>query len=543
MLRTLLAALVVWMTLAGPALAQRRVALVVGMGKYESLPRLDNPGNDARLVAETLKDLGFTLIGGSARIDLDRSGFERAVRDFGRELQNAEVGLFYYAGHGLQVSGANWLIPVSANPTRPQDLPFEMVEANLVLQQMEGSGTKLNVLILDACRNNPYGWRGLRDVVTGLAQMRAPEGTLISFATDPGNVAADGTDGNSPYTKALARQMKTVGLDIQSMFNEVGVDVMTATRGLQRPWLSSTPLKGRFYLAGAAPGQGGGLPFSSTAGSEHFFWFNIKDSTTPSDFREYLRQYPNGAYANLARNRIYETDPEFKELNEAIRRSPNDASAYSNRAWKLYFSGDYDRAIEDFSKAISLKPDDAELFRGRGVAYREKDQYDRALSDFNRAVGLDPANSVAFSGRAVVYSFLDQEDRAIADWDKVVSLKPDDAYGWAQRGSTYQQKKEYDRAIVDLDKAIGLRPDYAFALTFRGVVRVKKGQYDLAIEDLDKAISLDPDDAFSFAYRGEANRKKGDFARAIRDFDRALQLKPSSDWVKSMRADAVAGKR
>ena len=127
-----------------------------------------------------------------------------AVQNFGRQVQGADVALFYYAGHGVQVAGSNYLVPVGANPTREADVDFQMVDVNLVLRQMQGSGTRLNMVILDACRNNPFGARGLRAAEGGLAQMRAPEGTLISYATQPGNVAQDGADGNSPYTKALS---------------------------------------------------------------------------------------------------------------------------------------------------------------------------------------------------------------------------------------------------------------------------------------------------------------------------------------------------
>ena len=126
------------------------------------------------------------------------------MQNFGRQIQGADVALFYYAGHGVQVRGSNYLVPVNANPTREADVDFQMVDVNLVLRQMQGSGTRLNLVILDACRNNPFGARGLRSSDGGLAQMRAPEGTLISYATQPGNVAQDGGDGHSPYTRALA---------------------------------------------------------------------------------------------------------------------------------------------------------------------------------------------------------------------------------------------------------------------------------------------------------------------------------------------------
>jgi uncharacterized caspase-like protein len=231
-----------------PAFAEKRVALVVGNSTYENVPRLTNPGNDARLIADTLRSLGFDLIGDGAQLDLNESDFRRTVQTFGRRLQGADVGLFYYAGHGVQIRGSNYLVPVDANPTREADADFQMLDANLVLGQMEGASTKLNVVILDACRNNPLAGRALRSVASGLATMHSPEGTLISFATQPGNVAQDGSDGHSPYAKALAETIVKPGLDIFRTFNEVGLTVAAVTGGSQEPWVSHSPIKGDFYF-------------------------------------------------------------------------------------------------------------------------------------------------------------------------------------------------------------------------------------------------------------------------------------------------------
>jgi hypothetical protein len=249
----------------GTAAAQgKRVALVVGNSAYRSVTPLGNPSNDARLIARTLASLGFTLIGGGARIDLDKAGFDQAVRTFGQALPGSEVALFYYAGHGLQVDGVNYLVPVDANPTRLQDLDFQMIDANVVLHQMEGSGTRLNLVVLDACRNNPFGGRGLaRAAAGGLAQMRAPEGTLISYATQPGNVASDGSGADSPFSSALAEVMREPGLDVFRTFNEVGLAVKRATGGQQQPWVSSSPIDGDFYFAGVASAPVASVPVAS----------------------------------------------------------------------------------------------------------------------------------------------------------------------------------------------------------------------------------------------------------------------------------------
>jgi uncharacterized caspase-like protein len=144
-----------------PALAEKRVALVVGNGNYSHISPLQNPANDARLLAEALRSVGFTLIRGEAQLDLDKQSFEKVIQEFGAKLQGAEVGLFYYAGHGVQVRGVNYLVPVDANPSREADVGIQMLDAKLIVSQMEGTGTKLNIVILDACRNDPFSGRAI----------------------------------------------------------------------------------------------------------------------------------------------------------------------------------------------------------------------------------------------------------------------------------------------------------------------------------------------------------------------------------------------
>jgi Caspase domain/Domain of unknown function (DUF4189) len=284
--------------LAAPAVAEKRVALVVGNSAYQNITRLDNPSKDAVLMAATLASLGFTLIGGRAQLDLDKAALDTAVQNFGRQIQGADVALFYYAGHGVQVSGSNYLVPVNANPTREADVDFQMVDINLVLRQMQGSGTRLNMVILDACRNNPFGARGLRSSDGGLAQMRAPEGTLISYATQPGSVAQDGSDGHSPYTRALATTIKQAGLDIFQTFNQVGLAVKRETGGSQQPWVSSSPIDGTFYFV--APAAAAAPQVAAPPSQEALLantlrpdpdWVPIKDATLLRELSERLYEH------------------------------------------------------------------------------------------------------------------------------------------------------------------------------------------------------------------------------------------------------------
>jgi TPR repeat protein len=263
MRRSALLVVLMLLGLASPALAEKRVALVIGNSAYQNVAPLENPVNDAALMADTLKGLGFSLTGNGAQLNLDKRALDDAVQAFGRQVQGADVAMFYYAGHGVQIRGSNFLVPINANPTREADVDFQMVDLNLVLNQMQGSGTRLNMVILDACRNNPFGGRGLRSSEGGLAQLRAPEGTLISYATQPGNVAQDGSDGHSPYTRALAATMRRPGLDLFQTFNEVGLTVKRTTGGSQQPWVSSSPIDGDFYFSsrpGAAPSADAAQP-------------------------------------------------------------------------------------------------------------------------------------------------------------------------------------------------------------------------------------------------------------------------------------------
>jgi formylglycine-generating enzyme required for sulfatase activity len=297
--------------IAGEASAQteKRVALVVGNSNYQHVPSLENPANDARLIAETLQGLGFTLVGNGPQLDLDEAAFRRAVQDFGTALTGAQVALFYYAGHGVQVRGANYLVPVAANPVREADVDFQMLDTALVLRQMEGSGTSLNLVILDACRNNPFGGSGLRSADSGLAQMRAPEGTLISFATQPGNVALDGTGGNSPYTKALTDAIRKPGLDIFRTFNEVGLAVARATGGAQQPWVSLSPIKGDFYFAGLpAGGTRPSLPtpLQPQVDPAAQAWAVTQNTTSVAVLEEFIRQFGSTVYGGMARARLAE---------------------------------------------------------------------------------------------------------------------------------------------------------------------------------------------------------------------------------------------
>jgi len=226
---------------------ERRVALVIGNSSYKSSP-LRNPVKDARAMAEALAATGFKV---TVVEDATETAMRRAIRTFGDELLSGGVGLFYYAGHGMQVRGRNYLIPVNADIEREDEVEDQAVDANLVLGKMDSAKNALNLMILDACRNNPFA-RTFRSAAQGLAQMDAPSGTLVAFATAPGSVASDGDGDNGLYTKHLLANMTRPGLPIEQVFKEVRIGVGQDTGDRQVPWESSS-LRGNFFFIAPDP--------------------------------------------------------------------------------------------------------------------------------------------------------------------------------------------------------------------------------------------------------------------------------------------------
>ena len=242
-MRRLFYALLLSTVLVCPAFAARRVALVIGNSNYDNVTDLANPANDAAVMEQALKDAGFEVI---KRTDLDQRGMKQAMLEFGRKLkQGAEASMFFYAGHGIEVDGRNYLVPTDSNTESKEEADIQNVEVNDFLALMENSGVPLNIVVLDACRNNPF--RGLRSIGGGLAPVRAPVGTFVAYSTAPGSVAADGTGKNSPFTTALAETMKVPGLALESVFKQTRSKVRVATGGAQVPFDSSA-IEGDFYF-------------------------------------------------------------------------------------------------------------------------------------------------------------------------------------------------------------------------------------------------------------------------------------------------------
>ena len=302
--------------------AEKRVAFVVGNGAYKNVAQLPNPPVDAKAMAGVLRNVGFDVVEGT---NLTRDKMTEKLLDFGKRAQGADVAVFFYAGHGIAISGTNYLLPIDADIKSEMDVKLgAAINIDLTLDQTM-SDAKVKLVFLDACRDNPFAAKIKSNsatrsvsVQTGLAEMKSGEGTLIAFATGPGQTALDGQEGtNSPFTRALIAHITQPGIEIQQAMTEVRAQVNEETSKGQLPW-GHTNLIGSVYLNPAAPapapsaaapaatGATQAAVASSSPGTdvELEFWRSVKESNKPEELNAYLSSYPNGQFKSLALARI-----------------------------------------------------------------------------------------------------------------------------------------------------------------------------------------------------------------------------------------------
>jgi uncharacterized caspase-like protein len=302
---------------ADAAKADKRVAFVVGNGAYKNVAQLPNPPIDAKAMAAVLRNVGFDVVEGT---NLTRDTMTEKLLDFGKKAQGADVAVFFYAGHGIAIGGTNYLLPIDADIKSEMDVKLgAAINIDLTLDQTM-SDAKVKLVFLDACRDNPFAAKIKSNSATrsvsvqsGLAEMKSGEGTLIAFATGPGQTALDGQEGtNSPFTRALIAHITSPGVEIQQAMTEVRAQVNEETNKGQLPW-GHTNLIGSVYLnpvAAPAPGSAASpapAAVASTSGAsdvELEFWRSVKESNKPEELNAYLTSYPNGQFKPLALARI-----------------------------------------------------------------------------------------------------------------------------------------------------------------------------------------------------------------------------------------------
>ena len=317
-------------SLAGVSVDQKRVALVIGNGAYQNAVRLDNAVFDARAVADGFRKLGFQVVDG---YDLDIDEMREKVSEFSAALAGAQSAVIYYAGHGVSVDEENYLIPTDIVLKSPTDLDLNAISVSLLLKEMKRED-RVNIVILDACRDNPFAAALARQKTRSLVVERGlspidgdlARGTLIAFASDPKSTALDGPTGrHSPFTAAFLDHLFDPGVPIDTVMSRVRNEVWQKTGHHQLPWVN-TSLIGEYELnpqappaATAAAAGAAGTPVDARRSEENLLWQSAEHSDLPADYKAYLSAFPNGLFAQMAKNRIASME---SEKTPAARANP-----------------------------------------------------------------------------------------------------------------------------------------------------------------------------------------------------------------------------
>ncbi len=359
-----------WITQAGNA-EERRVALVIGNSDYTNVPALANPRNDAADLSETLTLAGFEVVEG---LDLTRDGMAQTIREFVDRLDGATTGFFFYAGHGLQVDGRNYMLPVDTVLRSEADLQLEAIDMNLVLSQMERD-PRVNIIVLDACRDNPFAQSMSRSLSRGLAPMETRAvGTLIVYSTQPGATADDGIGRNSPFTEALLTQAQAPGLELQQMMRRVRADVIEKTDNRQVPWDHSSLTSDVFLIPPPAGVDADAEVVAELELSDSQIqlqlWNDVKNSGSIPELNAYIGQYPTGPFSGAAQARIRGLEREADQTGDAVAdainrqvgygvvtEEPKEPYEYYANARVYELRGDAANAVRMYEKYLTFSPD------------------------------------------------------------------------------------------------------------------------------------------------------------------------------------------
>ena len=469
---------------------QKRVALVIGNSDYKVGP-LQNPAHDAEDISGVLRTLGFAV---QIKTNVNQPEMEEAVDRFVQEIQNGDVALFYFSGHGIQVKGENYLIPLGDSIKSETDVRYKTVNAGLVLGKMEESRNRTNIVILDACRNNPF--KGLfRSPSMGLSRIDAPKGTFIAYATSPDSVAADGTGRNSPYTKALMEALKVKDMPIELAFKQVARAVNKETGGQQTPWISSSLLDD-FYcnpsheasLATPTPAKPTPTPVSSPvsdykARTERLLgWFTAHSDTATRGELDRMYKDPEAvkwfrqasdqgdAIAQLMLGRMFASGLEAStDEAEAVKwytkaADQGNAQAQSNLG-TMYRNGkgvpkDYEEALKWYRKAADQGNANAQVNLGwmYHSGFGVPKDYEKAVKWYRKAVDQGNANAQNDLGLMYENGFgVPKDYEEAVKWYRKAA---DQGNAWGQNnlGNAYRNgwgvAKDYDEAVKWYRKAV-----------------------------------------------------------------------------------------
>lgn len=481
---TACSAALVFSSVEAQAPVDLRVALVIGNSEYPSAP-LVNPANDAHAIAEVLSSMGFQVI--EIR-NASRAQMKAAIDRTATVLKGRHgVGLLYFAGHGLQLDWRNYIVPIDGRLTAAADVPSQAIDVHLVLESFKAAGNRMNIVVLDACRDNPFG---ALSSGKGLAQMDAPSSTLLAYATAPGNVAEDGdaTSGHGLYTQFLLQELKSPPAKIEDVFKRVRLQVRQRSNGRQIPW-ESTSLEEDFYFDGSAPPSAGAGERQRAAEFERqkSEWDTIKNSTAAAPLYAFLQRYPTGAMAELAQARLERID-----LSK-VTTQPNQFGEIQTPASRRFRLGDRYHFV--------LKDGFTDVERIRFTA--QVDRVDTEIATYSGLFGPGTKGASTLAGAVI--------DDGSSTYDPPLVLIP---------GGEYQVGKHWSgRAIRTVRSGQRRWFEYSGRVVDRERITVPAGEFDayrIEFESLDEdgerrktQIWADPDWGLALKLVYQSRRPSG----------------------------------
>jgi tetratricopeptide (TPR) repeat protein len=421
------------------------------------------------------------------------------------------------------------MIPIEADLQAEEQVEFDCVAADRVLAFMEAASTKVNMIIMDACRNNPFerSWHRSANG-NGLAMMDAPTGTIIAYATAPGRVASDGESANGLYTSALLKYMKDPGLNVEQVFKRVRTEVTEKSSGAQVPW-ETTSLTGEdFFLKTSQTGSA----LKETKEVVQAGNSSDRSLDTEEDEQKAIEYYTEGA-------KHYDEqkyDLAIESYSQAIKANPLYTEAFLWRGHSKYASKNFDEAVHDYSKTIQLSPGDAEAYYYRGNAKYSLEKYTEAITDFTLTIKYEPKHGKAFYYRGLSYYFLKKYGAALDDLTTAVAIAPDaNTYYW--RGNSQYGLEEYVLAIEDFNKSLELDPNFSSAHLFKGHSLYNLEQFADALPSYSRTIELDDKSAEAYFWRGRTFEKLNRIAEAKKDIKKAIALDPQKENYRTFEQD------
>lgn len=519
-------------------------------------------------MTSALESVGFEVMKFE---NVTQTQMKQAINAFGIKLKGYEVGLFYYAGHGIQHKGANYMIPVEADLQTEEQIEFDCVAADRILAFMDAASSKVNVIVMDACRNNPFERSWHRSANGGgLAMMDAPTGSLIAYATAPGRVASDGDASNGLYTSALLKYMKDPGLNIEQVFKRVRTEVTEKSFGAQVPWETTSLTGNDFFLNaknvstdntkienGQNQNQGNSSSVARSLESETedpekalAFYSSATTKYEKNLYEEAANDYSLAIKANPLYYEAYlwrghckyallKYEDAILDYNKTVQLSPSEPDAYYYRGNSRYSLDKYSEAITDFTLALKFDPKNATARYYRGLCYYLQKKYGAALDDFSHSILLAPNNAKAYYFRANCQYSLEEYLLAIEDLDKAIELDPGYADAYIYKGHAYYSLNEYEKALQGYSMAIELNPTYVDAHLYKGHTYFNMKEYEKALPGYSKAIELKPDVADSYYWRSNSYFNLNRMSEAVKDIKKALLLDPANETYLNFKKEKL----